>query len=299
AQRPDSTKPSSQFPSPMVENTRVHERIQPGTLPGLHESIKGILPRDVDLFVPKRFTSSPTFDILIHFHGADYITHHAASKAEQPLIALTVNLGSGSSVYNNGFVDTLAFPALITAALEAVKKTTANDVQIRNVVLAGFSAGYGAIRRIMSSEENYRTVDGVLLLDGIHASYVPERAVLAEGGTIEPTHLDTFLKLAAEASQPGSSKTFAITHSEVFPGTFVSTTEATDFLLRNLGMKRTPVLKWGPLGMQQLSEARKGNFVVLGFAGNSGVDHGDHLHALFHFFKMIMRVAGESKDFGH
>ena len=32
--------------------------------------------------------------------------------------------------------------------------------------------------------------------------------------------------------------------------------------------------------MQQLSEARRGGFDVLGFAGNSAPDHVDHLYAL-------------------
>ena len=32
--------------------------------------------------------------------------------------------------------------------------------------------------------------------------------------------------------------------------------------------------------MQQLSEAHRGGFHVLGFAGNSAADHVDHLYAL-------------------
>ena len=289
SQHSDSVRQRSQYPSPMVENTRLHERIPPDTLEGIHKLIPDLLPRAIDVFVPQRFTASRTFDILIHFHGADYITNYAASKAEHPAIALTVNLGSGSSVYNNGFVDTLTFPALLAKTREVVETAGGKAIKVRNVVLAGFSAGYGAIRRIMSTGENYRMVDGALLLDGIHASYVPERTVLAEGGTIESAHVATFLGLAADAAQPGSAKTFIITHSKVFPGTFVSTTEATDYILRSLGMKRTPVLEWGPLGMQQVSESRKGRFAVLGFAGNSGVDHGDHLHALYHFYGMIIK----------
>ena len=51
-------------------------------------------------------------------------------------------------------------------------------------------------------------------------------------------------------------------------------------LLRALGLRRTPVLRWGPRGMQQLSETRAGRFELLGFAGNSAPDHIDHLHAL-------------------
>jgi vacuolar-type H+-ATPase subunit H len=51
-------------------------------------------------------------------------------------------------------------------------------------------------------------------------------------------------------------KQMIVTHSEIFPGTFASTTETADWLLHALGLRRTPVLRWGPRGMQQLSEVR-------------------------------------------
>ena len=75
-------------------------------------------------------------------------------------------------------------------------------------------------------------------------------------------------------------KQLIVTHSEVYPGTFASTTEAADHLLGAVGVKRTAVLRWGPAGTQQLSEARKGKLLVAGYAGNSAPDHVDHLHAL-------------------
>jgi hypothetical protein len=75
-------------------------------------------------------------------------------------------------------------------------------------------------------------------------------------------------------------KRFLVTHSEIFPGTFASTTETADWLLHSLGLRRKPVLRWGPRGMQQLSAVRAGRFELLGFAGNSAPDHIDQLHAM-------------------
>jgi hypothetical protein len=34
------------------------------------------------------------------------------------------------------------------------------------------------------------------------------------------------------------------------------------------------------MGLQQLSEARSGKFLLIGYAGNSAPDHVDQLHAL-------------------
>ena len=82
-------------------------------------------------------------------------------------------------------------------------------------------------------------------------------------------------------------KTFVFAHSEVFPGTYASTTECTDALADVLGLKPRAVLKWGPLGMQQVSEVRAGRLRILGFAGNSAPDHTDHFHALGSWLKLV------------
>ena len=82
-------------------------------------------------------------------------------------------------------------------------------------------------------------------------------------------------------------KQLVITHSEIFPGTFASTTQTTDYLIASLGLKRQPVLKWGPGGMQQLSEARAGKLRILGFAGNTAPDHIDHFHGLKQWLKLV------------
>lgn len=270
----------------MTESTRKHERIQESYPKGISAHVIWAPGKSAELFVAEQHLRSPSFDLLFHFHGAGFVSAFAAEQFPRPLVAVTINLGSGSSRYDNGFLDSTSFPAAVDsvrAALRALHLSTSID----RIFLSGWSAGYGAVRRILSTESNYAKVNAVLLLDGIHASYVPERTVLAEGGTIDTNDVAVFLRLARDAEDPHSSKQFLITHSEVFPGTFVSTTEATDYILRQLNMTRTPVLEWGPLGMQLLSKSRRGHFEVLGFAGNSAQDHVDHLHGLFYFLNLL------------
>jgi hypothetical protein len=95
---------------------------------------------------------------------------------------------------------------------------------------------------------------------------------------IDPGNLAIWLQLARDAM--AGRKRLIVTHSEIFPGTYASTTETADYLLAQLGLRRRAVLKWGPMGTQQLSEARAGKFRILGYAGNSAPDHVDQLHAL-------------------
>lgn len=274
----------------MVEHTRKHERIPPKELVGVKLVLPAALPKVVEVFIPQKSSQSESFDVLIHFLGASYIVQNAAENYEGNLFAAMVNLGAGSKIFNDAFMDTNTFALLIDSIRAGVSSVFHREITFRRIVLSGFSAGYGAIRRIMSTPENYRRVDAVLLLDGIHASYSPEGKVLAEGGIVDSADLDLYLKLADDASGPQSKKQFLITHSEIFPGTYVSTTEATDYLLAKLGITRAPVLLWGPLGMQQLSEAKKNRFVVMGFAGNTAPDHVDHLHALSFFLNFLVKL---------
>ena len=111
--------------------------------------------------------------------------------------------------------------------------------------------------------------------------------MLANGGAIDTTNLVAFANFARAAMR--GEKRFLVTHSEIFPGTFASTTETADWLLRALGLRRTPVLRWGPRGMQQLSEVRSGKFEVLGFAGNSAPDHVDQFQSMPELLSRLLK----------
>jgi len=257
----------------MVDTTRAHERVPDRPHPGIRSSIDGILPEPVHLFVPRKLENAADCALLIHFHGAPFAGEHAAHAAPDGCALAAVNLGAGSGVYERPFSDPAVFEKLVAAAKSGVAPA------ITRILLSAFSAGYGAVRAILRHHPD--AADGVILLDGLHTGYIPDATPLADGGCLEASELEPFLALARRAV--AGERSFLVTHSEVFPGTFASTTECADHLIRELGLRRTPVLCWGPLGMQQLSQARRGRFAILGFAGNTAPDHVDHLHALFHF----------------
>ena len=257
--------PPSQNPSPMVEHTRAHERVAQKALSGRRFTIEGVLDKPVEVLITPAAAASDRVEYLIHFHGAPWLAMQAAEESGRPFVVLNVNLGGGGNRYSSAFADAAVFERLLQRAAETAAPHKA-------IYLTAFSAGYGAVREIVGQTPD--PIEGVLLLDGLHASYVPDRKPIAEGGKIDESRLMPFLAYARRA------KRLVITHSEIFPGTFASTTETTDWLIQQLGLKRTPVMKWGPLGMQQLSEVRSGNLTILGFAGNAGPDHIDHFHAI-------------------
>lgn len=279
--------PLAQYPSPMQEGTRRHGRINFKMEPSQTIVLNGVLSKPVTVYLPHNIRKAKQADVLVHFHGAASVVAYAAGQYKKPLIAVAVNLGSGSSAYAQPFNNDSTLTNLKQAVLDTVAGYLGRPLREGRLILSGFSAGYGAVRSILRQPAYWKSVHAVLLLDGLHASYIPERQVLAEGGRIDSISLEPFVNLALAASNASSGKSFLFTHSEIFPGTFASTTETAGYLLNRLGVKMKPVLKWGPLGMQQISEASAGNLWILGFAGNTAPDHIDHLQSLYYFLQKL------------
>jgi hypothetical protein len=277
----------AQYPSPMKETVRRHERVAFEMESSKTIILNNLLPKPVTIYLPANTHKLKEPDLLIHFHGLASVVAYAAHQYKRSIIAVAVNLGSGSSAYAQPFNNDSTFEKLRKAVLDTVMKHLGYPLTAGKIILSGFSAGYGAIRSILSQPVYFAGIDAVILLDGLHTSYIPERKVLAEGGLIDSVSLEPIIQFARKATNKLSGKKFMFTHSEIFPGTFSSTTETANYLLDKLGIKIKPVLKWGPIGMQQISEASKGNFYVLGFAGNTAPDHIDHFHGLFHFLHKL------------
>ena len=269
---------ASQNPSPMVEETRVHERLVPRELGGAIRSFVGPAGKLVELWVPDPTKARDVLDLVVHFLGAAWLPEQAGAGLGTNTAVAVVNLGAGTGVYDRAFADPAVFDSLLAGVTRELSAVSGTTVNVGRVTLVGFSAGHGAIRRILREPRHFARVDAVLLLDGMHTSYVPEGTVLAAGGVLDTTNLMAFADFARAAVR--GEKRFLVSHSEIFPGTFASTTETANWLLHALGLHRTPVLKWGPRGMQQLSEVHAGRFELLGFAGNAGPDHIDQFHAM-------------------
>ncbi len=268
----------------MVEHTREHERIAESELPGVVCSLDVGLRRAVRLFVPEK-TDLERLRLLVHFHGAAFIPEYAVSTVNAGFVVATVHIAPGSSGYERAFDDRAVFDSLLAAVTQEVSELHGGPVTFEDLTLSAFSAGYGAIRALLRHPSHFDRVDAVLLLDGLHTGYLPPRKVLHQGGRLDESKLEPFVRFAQAAVR--GDKRFLITHSEIFPGTFASTTETADYLLEQLGFSRKAVLEWGPLGMQQLSHVRCRGFEVRGFAGNSAPDHIDHFHGMFRFLAAL------------
>jgi hypothetical protein len=272
AQDPSKGEPlGKQNPSPMVETTRPHPRLPRRTPEGRREKLS-----IGTLYVPEALKPGAKLPLFVHFHGGTWLPEVAAEQARSAV--LTVQLGAGSAAYGKPFADPEMFARLLQEG------ETRLACRFESVGLTAWSAGYGAVRAILRERRHYQRVRFAVLLDGLHAGYVdgkpgPQRSRLVADD------LAIFVQFARDAA--AGKKQFVVVHSEIFPGTFASTTETADYLLEQLGLKRQAVLRWGPLQTQQLSEVRQGKFHVAGYAGNSAPDHVDLLYALPEFLKWV------------
>lgn len=271
----------------MVETTRAHERLAQRPFAGVSRAFTGPGGRAVELRAAAAASAGEPTALVIHFHGAAWVAEQAIAGLGGDVALAVVNLGAGSSAYQRPFSDPAGFDSLLAQVERELAGARGAPARIGRITLSGFSAGYGAVRAILREPRHVARVDAVLLLDGLHTSYVPEGRVLADSGVLDIANLEPFAAFARLAVR--GEKRFVVTHSEIFPGTFASTTETTDWLLGTLGVRRTAVLTWGPRGMQQLSEARAGGFALLGFAGNTAPDHVDHLHAMPEMLALAQR----------
>jgi hypothetical protein len=257
----------------MVEHTRAHSRLKQETPAGRREKLElGTL------FLPAGLKTTAAIPVLFFFHGGTWLPEVAGARDKVAIVS--IQAGSGSATYANLFQDPARWPALLKEA------ETKGGVHFGRVMLGGWSAGCGAIRQILRDPAAYARIDAALMIDGIHTDYTEGKPGPLES-KIGTENLAIWLKLGHDAI--AGKKRAIVTHSEIFPGTFASTTETADYLLGQLKIVRRPVLKWGPMGLQELSEARSGNFLLIGYAGNSAPDHVDQLHSLPEYLKWLLK----------
>jgi hypothetical protein len=211
----------------------------------------------------KRFTKGGQFDVVFHFHG-----HEAARKewvtVMDGAVLVGIDLGLGSGPYETAFDAPEAFEHLVASVERAVaKKTGREGAKARRIGLSAWSAGYGAIQKILGQKYGKQKVDSVVLLDGLHCGY--------HGQGLNGLQIQAFSDFARQAA--AGQKLMFVSHSSIIPPGYASTTETANFLIHGVGGTPKPSRGAGPLGLELISRYTQGNFHVRGFSGNDKMDH--------------------------
>jgi hypothetical protein len=240
------------------------------------------------LTLPPAFRSADgAYDLVIHFHGNTDLVEESFALSGLDAVVVIMNLGTGSGPYEDRFANPLSLPEVLDRTQTTMEKRGLLHPHLRRLALSAWSAGYGAVLKVLEQPALAARVNAVLLLDGIHVGYQPgsENALIME-------RLAPFERFAREAVL--GRRLFSITHSNITPvGHYAGTHETTDALLRVVGVARVPggekpalpalrtiegvIAKKRILTLEPESTAQQGGLRVRGYAGDQPDHHIAHL----------------------
>lgn len=229
------------------------------------------------VFIPNGCSSvQKPYDLVVHFHGAPTAMEPAFDKSGVGGVLAILNLGIGSGAYEDAFQVPGAFQELLGRVTTVVSEMCPGaSMKLDRIALSSWSAGYGAVWHIIDRQSNADRIDAVLLSDGLHVGFEPDKK---RERVVNSASMAAFTLFADRAVN--GEKLFAITHSSIVTP-YASTTETANYLLQQENIPRISLNEQGPRpNMIQISRGDRGALHVLGYAGNDKPDHCDQLHAI-------------------
>ncbi len=205
------------------------------------------------------------YDVLLHFHGAEAIRKVVAPMGFDNLVIIALDAGEGSSRYSDAFYAARPLAKLLEEAGRPLR-----PARMRHLIVSSWSAGYGAVREILTFEP--KAPDALVLLDSVHASYEDD-GVRVQGEGVAP--FLAFAKRARAAEVP-----MVLTHSDIRPPGYASTTEVADALLAGLEAQRRFAGLASHYGVETKSQFSDGLLQLRGYSGTNKPAHCAHLRML-------------------
>lgn len=237
------------------------------------------------LFIPASAKpASASLDLLVHFHGDLALMRRQFTESGLPGVLLVINHNGLSAAYSKPFADRKLFDATLTAAMAALQKqgAAAKDAKWGKLRISFFSAGYGAVRELLKDDDYFKRIDALLSADSIYAGFTGDAAKRQ----VDPANMKDFRRFA-EAAADGK-KVFILTHSSLHTPSYASTVETAGDLIAHLKLERTKIdEKDDPPQFKRTSEAKKGKFHVIGFTGEDGPAHMEHLRRIAWGLKQV------------
>ncbi len=225
-----------------------------------------------------------TVDVVFHFHAGQMSERDFRASGVRGVF-VSCGYGIGTTGYSRAFAEPTRFGWMMKRLMASIGTATQRpDVHLGRLALASWSAGFASVSRILSVPEWYAATDTVVLLDSLHAQYLPDADPKAKTGPARGAdHVDVrmlkhFVRFAADAA--AGKKTMVITHSSIIPPDYASTSESTAALLREVGVVPIAVTEAGTRNMSLSLKADEGGLHVRGFRGAGPHDHFDHLHLI-------------------
>lgn len=206
------------------------------------------------IYVPE--SCQGPYDLLMHFHGAHPYVKAEVESANLDAVVAVFNAGNGAEKYAQAYQATGTLSSLLHQVELAVTPLCPGGGKPKRIGLSGFSAGFAAVEKILSREEDRARVDAALLVDGLHAGFID-----VQKRRLAPNALQAFRDFGELAKQ--GKKLLAITHSSIMTDGYASTTECSRYLLSALDVPCSDPLISG----------KSGDFSIEGFTGGDAPAH--------------------------
>ncbi len=231
------------------------------------------------LFIPEDYQppTDRSVNLLVHFHGDPQTIWNNAAQADVNAVVVTVNYSGLSSAYSGPFADRSLFRQLLDTALASLRQQAdfGPETDWDQLAVSSFSAGYGAVRQILSTPAYFNEIDSLLAADSLYAT-------TSSDGTALDSQMVNYKAFASAAAD--GTKQFIFTHSEVPTFTYESTAETGDELLEHLGLTASAINESGLGPLQYYRKAERGGFQLWGARGADGTSHLNHLRYIAEWF---------------
>jgi hypothetical protein len=193
-------------------------------------------------------------------------------------VLVGIDLGNSSGPYERAFEDPQAFTRLLAGITRGLVQESGDPrAHIRHLALSSWSAGYGAVKRILARHGS--GVDAVVLLDSLHSGYEPRKA-----GGASPVHRVAGAPIAPvgefAARAAAGDVIFYMSHSQIIPPGYASTSEVADYIIDEVGGVRSPMQGVNPLGAELVSGFDRRGMHVRGYMGGDKPAHCAHAELL-------------------
>jgi hypothetical protein len=244
--------------------------VNPTTLPAAVDTLRLSTSDQHHLFVPHEVRiERGTVDVHVHLKGSPGPVVEAVQAVSPGTIVIIVTEPGLSKAYSGPFSDPVLLQRMLDESLQQVRRRddVPDDARLGRLTIASFSAGYGAVRELLKHDTWFEQIDGILFLDSIYAGYVSE-----EDRTPVPGQMVDFCRFAHAAA--AGEKVMIVTHTSLMPGSYASTGETADVILKSIGLPPAPHEEQLADGLTSYRVAEAKGFFLVGTRGDTGDEHG-------------------------
>lgn len=219
--------------------------------------------------------SEDAVPVWLHLHGAPATVEAGFAAIGAPGVLVNVTLPGLSKVYADHFAGPEVFGELLRATEAVLRAERPERTWTAGALtVSSFSAGFGGVRQLLRQPAAAGRIGTLVMADSIYCGYAGD----PKERRVDPELMAGFLAYARRAAA-GEAR-LLITHTEQVPDGYGSTTETADYLIAQLGGRRSAEERaWSPK-LRQTSRFAAGGCEIVGFAGAAADDHMQHLRGI-------------------